>query len=147
MVAKEIKRDTWEDLFAAMPPLEAKKVLFSRWACVPGVRLDFRDVDRTYCCTRAMRRVCVELPNQDFEEGKRVLLKKSTHGTRDAAQNWELEQTEMTAEAGFRQGSLSACVFCHEQNVGVVVRGDDLTVLGPSESLDWLRGVAQQKWR
>ena len=29
MVAKEIKRDSREDLFAATPPLEAKKILFA----------------------------------------------------------------------------------------------------------------------
>ncbi len=29
LVAKEIKRDARDDLFAATPPLEAKKLLFS----------------------------------------------------------------------------------------------------------------------
>ncbi len=68
------------------------------------------------------------------------------YGTRDAVQNWELEYTEIMTEACFRQGSCSACVFPHEQkNVRVVARGDDFTVLGPSKSLDWLRGVAHQK--
>ncbi len=68
-------------------------------------------------------------------------------GARDAAQTWELEYTEMTTVAGFRQGSLSACVFYHEQkNVRVVVvRGGDFTLLGPSKSLDWFRGVGQQR--
>ncbi len=32
LVAKEIKKDKREDLFAAMPPIEAKKMLFSLWA-------------------------------------------------------------------------------------------------------------------
>ncbi len=37
-------------------------------------------------------------------------------------------------------------MFYHEQkNVRVVVHGDDFTVLGPSKSLDWFRGVAQQR--
>ncbi len=37
----------------------------------------------------------------------------------------------------------SACVFRHEENiVRVVAPGGDPTVLGPSTSLDWLRGVA-----
>ena len=68
------------------------------------------------------------------------------YGTRDAAQNWELEYTEMMTEAGFRQGAYSACVFYHEEkNVRVVVHGDDFTVLGPSKGLDWFRGVVQQR--
>ena len=68
------------------------------------------------------------------------------YGTRDAAQNWELEYTEMMQGAGLRQGSYSACVIYHEQkNVRVVAHGDDFTVLGPSKSLDWFRGVVQQR--
>ena len=35
LVAQEIKRDNREDLFAATPPLEAKKLLFS-WAVTEG---------------------------------------------------------------------------------------------------------------
>ena len=74
------------------------------------------------------------------------IAEKSMYGTRDAAQNWELEYTEMMTEAGLKQGSYSACVFYHEQkNVRVLVRGDDLTVLGPSKSLDWFCGVVQQR--
>ena len=37
LVAKEIKKDKREDLFAATPPLEAKKMLFSLWANVLGL--------------------------------------------------------------------------------------------------------------
>ncbi len=46
LVAKEIKRDKREDLVAATPPLEAKKVLFSLFASIPGLCLDFIDVAR-----------------------------------------------------------------------------------------------------
>ncbi len=69
--------------------------------------------------------MCVELPNVDFEKGKRGLLKKAKYGARDAAQNWELEFAEMMARAGFRRDSLSVCVFYREQtNVRVAVHGD-----------------------
>ncbi len=38
---------------------------------------------------------------------------------------------------GFRQGSLSACVFYHEQkNVSTAVHGDDFTAVRPGERLD-----------
>ncbi len=88
----------------------------------------------------------MELSNEDFEKGKPGALKKATYGTRDAAQNLDLEYTEMMTEAVLRQGSLSACLFYHEQkNLGAVVRGGDCTARGPCKSLDWFRGVAQQR--
>ncbi len=108
LVAKEIKKDKREDLFAATPPLEAKKMLFSLWASMPGMCVDFRDVVRSYFRAKAGRKVYVELSKEDSEEGKRGLLKKAMYGTRVAAQNWELEYTEMMTEAGLRQGAYSA---------------------------------------
>ena len=36
LVAKEIERDSRDDLFAAMPPLEAKKLLLSLSQSLPG---------------------------------------------------------------------------------------------------------------
>ncbi len=41
LVAKEVKKDKWEDLFAANPPLEAKKVLFSFLRELARVTLGF----------------------------------------------------------------------------------------------------------
>ncbi len=89
-------------------------MLVSLWASMPGICLDFGDVVRAYLHARARRRVCVELSKEDFEEGRRGLPKKTVCGTRDAAQNWEMEYAEMMADAGFRQGSYSACVFYNE---------------------------------
>ncbi len=45
-VAKEINKVKREDLFVAPPPLAAKKMLFSLWASVPGMCLEFGDVVR-----------------------------------------------------------------------------------------------------
>ncbi len=88
----------------------------------------------------------MELSQEGHEGSTCGLLKKAMCGARDAAQNWDLEYTEMMTEAGLRQGAYSACVFYHEENmVLLVVRGDDFTMLGPSESLDWFRGVAQHR--
>ncbi len=68
MVAKEIKNDKREDLFVAPPPLEAKRMLFSLWASVPGMCLDFGDVVRAYFHARARRGVYVELSDEDRVE-------------------------------------------------------------------------------
>ncbi len=117
--------------------MEAKRMLFPLWASVPCICLDIGDVAHDYFHARARRRVYVELSSEDLVEGKCGLLKKAMHSTRDAAQNWELECTEMIAEASSKQGLSNACGFYHEQkSVRVAVNGDDFTVLGPSKSLD-----------
>ena len=67
--------------------MEAKKVLFSLWASMSGFSLDFGDVTRAYFYARARRKVYVELPEEDWEEGVRGRLEMSKYGTRDAAQN------------------------------------------------------------
>jgi hypothetical protein len=79
------ERDKREDLFAATPPLEAKKTLLSLWASVSGLCFDFGDVVRAYFHARARRKLYVELSKEDFEEGKCRLLRKATYGARDVA--------------------------------------------------------------
>ena len=69
MVAKEIETDKREDLFAATPPLEAKKLLMSlavtegigyrRGNKKGGMKMDFIDVRRAYFHANARREVFV----------------------------------------------------------------------------------------
>ena len=67
-------------------------------------------------------------------------LEMPTYGTRDAAQNWEEEHAETLTGLGLKQGKYSPCVFYHpEQEIRVVVHGDDFTILGRNKALDWLR--------
>ena len=79
LVAKEIKIDKRDDLFAATPPLESKKLLFS-WAVTEGIgfvkgnrkegmKLDVIDVRRAYFHAEARRQVFVELCEEDRIEG------------------------------------------------------------------------------
>ena len=79
LVAKEINRGKREDLFAATPPLEAKKALFSL-AVTEGVgiqsgkgpmKLDFIDVRRAYFHAISRRPVYIKLPDEDKEEGRK----------------------------------------------------------------------------
>ncbi len=60
-----------------------------------GLCLGFVDVVRAYFHSKARRRVCVELPEVDNQDGTHGRLKKAMRGTREAAQNWELEYSEM----------------------------------------------------
>ena len=77
LVAKEIKADSRLDMFAATPPLEAKKFLFSRAATSSGLgpkrkghkKLIFIDIKRACMYAPEIREIYVELPPQDAEEG------------------------------------------------------------------------------
>ena len=63
LVAQEIKRDKREDLFAATPPLEAKKLLFSmavtegigfqEGSRAGGMKIDFIDISRAFFHAKA----------------------------------------------------------------------------------------------
>lgn len=156
LVAKELRTNKREDLFAATPPLEAKKVLFSL-AVTQGVgwgnvgdplKLEFIDISRAFFHARARREIYVDLRPEDSEEGMCALLLKSLYGTRDAPQNWEYEYSEdLVGTLGFVRGISSPCTYYHEErNVRVVVHGDDFTALGTDEHLDWFRDKTRHKF-
>ena len=89
-VAQELNVSKREDLFAATPPLEAEKTLMSmavtegigyrRGKRKSGKKLDFIDVRRAYFHAQALREIYVDLPEEDYEEGKRGLLNKGHLG-------------------------------------------------------------------
>ncbi len=57
-----------------------------------------------------------------------------------------MEYEEVMTEAQFKQGVYSAYVFYNEErNIRAVVRGDDCTVLGRSEDLDWFRKMIEKR--
>ena len=65
---------------------------------------------------------------------------KALYGTRDAAQNWEHAYIDFLESIGFKSGLATPCMFFHAARViRVVVHGDDFTVLGRSDNLDWFR--------
>ena len=91
------RRGQRDDLFAATPPLESKKVLmalamtegigWSRDGAWSPMKLDFIDVRRAFFHAKCLREVYVELPPEDAEEGMCGILEKAMYGTRDAAHN------------------------------------------------------------
>ena len=157
LVAKEIKKDNNQDLFAATPPLEAKKLLmslamtegvgFERGKEKSGMRIDFIDVRRAYFYSPSERDVFVDLPEEDYEPGMCGKLVKSMYGTRDAARNWEKEYTGFMRDAGFKQGLASPCAFYHQdRNIRAAIHGDDFTLLGHKQDLDWFRNKIKGKY-
>ena len=146
-----------DDLFAATPPLEAKRSLIAMASCQRGVprnkikKLGFIDIRKAYFHAKAKRLMYVQLPEEFCEPGEfgKVCgrLNYSLYGTRDAANNWEECYSQALVELGFRQGLSSPCVFYHPgRDISTVVHGDDFTSLALESELKWLRDALQQKF-
>ena len=145
-VKNERNRD---DLFAAMPPLEAKKMLFRMTAGVRGwrrrnnkeeVKLMFIDVKKAHLNARCDEEEWVELPEEFWEWGRYAKLKRWLYGMRKAASGWEEDFAENFKKEGFRRGRGAPTVFFNKDSgVRVVVHGDDFTVSGVKKGLEHLR--------
>ncbi len=147
LVARDFKTkgSLKEDLFAAMPPLEAKKVIMTmcaaRWRKWTRGEVDslwkimFIDVKKAHTyATCDDDGAYIQLPPEDFEEGKCGKLKRWLYGMRNAASAWEKDFTENLRELGMKAGISSSVVFCDAaRQVRCVVRGDDFTFLGWGE--------------
>ena len=137
-----------DDLYAATPPLEAKKALIVLAASQRGVKgrdfkkLGFIDIRKAYFHAKVKRPLYVVLPPEALEPGETGVCGKlnySLYGTRDAAHNWEEAYTEFMISIGFKQGLTSPCIFHHvERDVITVVHGDDFTSLATENNLKWL---------
>ena len=80
LVAQQVKYNSKEkNIFAATPPLEAQKLLFSmavtegvgynRGEREKGLKLGFIDVRRAYFYAPAKKNIFVKLPDEDYEPG------------------------------------------------------------------------------
>ena len=130
-----------EETFAATPPLESKKCLFSLAMTLfarnrvqnfhAAQKLLFVDVRRAYFYATAKRPVYVILPEKDAEPGICGRLNVSMYGTRDAAAYSEAKYSSHLITHGFKQGKASPCVLFHpELGLRCVVHGNDLTFPG-----------------
>ncbi len=85
---------------------------------------------------------------EDPQENACGKLSKAMYGSRDAALNSELENTELMVEAGFAQGSYSVCAFYHkEKDIRVVVHCDDFTVPGSRKVWIGFEKLFNSTWR
>ena len=144
------------DVFAAMPPLEAKRMLI-RMARVKGavrgqpsrgkVKLMFVDVKKAHLNGRLKEGeyAFVELPS---EAGGGVgKLKRWLYGMRPAASAWEDDYIEYLIGQGFRRGRSAPTVLYHEgKDIRLVVWGDDFTCLGRDMDLRWVAKVMEQRY-
>ena len=96
-----------------------------------GMKIDFIDISRAYFQAKAVRKVYVNLADEDSEEGMCSRLNQSMYGTRDAAQNWSMEYTRFMESIGSETGKASPCTFLNRnKELRCVVHGDDFTILG-----------------
>ena len=106
-------------LFSAMPPLEAVKVLVSIMMSVglsnkgKPMKLTHYDISRAHFQGTAQRLIYIRLPAEDrqkYGEDKVGRLVKSMYGTQDAAHIWQLDYVNLICGevGGFRRGKQSA---------------------------------------
>ena len=144
-VAQEINVGGGADasFYAATPPLEAKRLLMSRWATErkrngKNLKIHMLDVRKAYVNGVPTRSLYVKLPFE-MGMGKSVWakLRRCIYGTRDAGAIWEATYTDLRLKMGVAQGASSPCCFYHaEWCLSLVVHGDDFTCLGTDDALD-----------
>ena len=83
--------------------------------------MELVDVRRAYFNAPARRKVGVELPPEDYQLGDEHLcglLRYSSYGTRDAAQNWEEELASTLSSLKLTRGSACPGVEGPDQGGG-----------------------------
>jgi hypothetical protein len=138
--------DPRAEIFASMPPLEAKKILFSRAASQIGekkkLKLLFIDIKKAHMNGVCKEWAFVEMPEEIREAGFCGMLKFWLYGMRPAARAWEEEYVKKLASQGYRQGRSVPTVFYHElRDVSGAVHGDDFTFLGSDDDLDEIEAL------
>ena len=121
LVGKEFDNETMDGIFAGAPPLEALRYIVHEAATLRGGE-DMRskiimvnDVSRAFFEAPAVRKVCVEIPDEDLTAADRRAdivghLRMSLYGTRDAAMNWQEEVAREMIKWGFAGASTTrAC--------------------------------------
>ena len=136
------------DLFAATPPLEAKRLLFRQTARHPtvwrrggyeSVKIRLIDVKKAHLNAQVTNgeMVYVQLPPEDHQVGMCARLKRWLYGMRPAASAWEHDYSDKLESVGFKKGAAAPTVFFNaETQVRCVVHGDDFTFSGAQRDLE-----------
>lgn len=131
------------DVFAAMPPLEANRMLFRKFATQANLKGEHKmklmliDVKKAHLNEQCDRDdVFVELPAEAGAPGKCGRLLRWLYGMREAASAWELDYSLKLKGEGFVEGASARTVFYNaETKTRCVVHGDDFTFLGYKSEL------------
>ena len=139
---KEADKDR-EDLFAATPPWEMKKILMARAAYRGDGKMRkmlLIDVKKAHLNPRCTDEVYIALPEEAGAGHDQVgKLEFWLYGFRPAAAAWENAYAEKLQGVGFARGVASPVVFYHQgRDVSLAVHGDDFTFVGEDDALDWI---------
>ena len=112
------------------------------------IKFDFIDICKAVFDADARRFVYVDLQKEDATEGKRGKVRKSSYGTRDAAQHWTVTHIKFMEGAGIQRGAASPFAFWHaRRQVREVVHGDDFTMMAYVGQLGWFKEGDGEKIR
>jgi hypothetical protein len=146
LVARDFKskgEGARDDLYAAMPPLEAKRLLFktaaATWGSSDPTKIRLIDVKKAHLNGKVGDDTwaCIELPEEDAEPGMCGRLERWLYGMRPAAKAWEEDYAAKLIGAGFKRGVASPTCFFHPTwGLRIVVHGDDFTITGKQRHLD-----------
>ena len=152
LVARDFKgpEKDREDLFAATPPWELKRLLMSHAAEVSGGKVRkmlLIDVKKAHLNSECKDDVYIELPEEVGAGANQVgKLRRWLYGFRPAAAAWENHYAAKLVEVGFERGMSSPVSFYHDKrDVNLVVHGDDFTFTGSQSELEWAE-VLMERW-
>ena len=153
----EVRHKGVEPIFSATPPLETVRVLISV-ACQEDVfrvedpfLISIADVSRAHFYTDAVRDVYVRLSDEDpkaQQPGVCGKLRKTMHGSLDAAQRWGEHCAQVLEAGGSSRCAASPChFFLKGLQKHILVHGDDFFNVGRREerkhALSLLRGACE----
>ena len=138
-------------MFAAMPPLEAVKLLIVQAAAESkgGVqrKLMFIDIGKAHLYGPMESDEFVDLPEERRQPGKCAKLLYTLYGMRVAATNWEKEYSRTLEGIGFAKGLASSVAFFNATTgVRIIVHGDDFIIEGPELELWKVHDVLKAKY-
>ena len=143
-----------DDLFAAMPPLKAKKALFAfvaglretrRGQGLDEVKLMFVDVKKAHLNAKCDEEEWVVLSDEFKTFGRYAKLKRWLYGMRKAASGLEDDYARRLVEDGFRRGRAASTILYHPKTqVRVVVHGDDFTFAHTESELKRIQAMMRE---
>ena len=149
LVARDFKTKRGESPFAAMPPLEAKKLLFRMSA--EEQRIWWRERwERRKIMFTAVKKAHLNgrVPDDKFPFVKLpVRHKRWKYGMRPAARAWKEKFASKMVSIGFARGGSNSRVF-HRQSTGCrcMVHGDDFTFLRYGDHAEELVDKMSQRY-
>ena len=144
-----------EQLYSAMPPLEALKLLVSMKTTMkvstrgkPLLIAHF-DISRAHFMPKAEREVFVVLPDEDpkKQEGYIGKLERTMYGTQDASNLWQKDYTQLVSANDYVAGKANpALLYSEVQCSRLLVHGDDFIQLGDEDAIEDLHRILASKY-